>query len=346
LVVFAGAGAGPVSTRSDTVILCEIRVPTYRRPKLLERALRSVQAQTHTNWRCIVFDDCPNRSAKLLVERLADQRITYAPNSPRLGAAGNIDQCFRNRPLLGGEYACILEDDNYFFPDFLRHSLDACLSSGVDLTFSAQLCESVDSPGEPGHLNGKTLAWIYPEGILTPAQMFPAIMFSHGFSNGAVFWRLGAQTDFELRGVTQSPGVQESARLMRLAGTVHVSHQADGTWRINSPTESLVNVAAPSGFLSRKKERWRQLLEHRQFVALRRDYLRRVGLGATLAVAKAADEDRRRSIEDACLTCGAYVVLTDRTFAWRIKRLARGWLFRTLVPNAFYAKALNPIHPA
>ena len=45
--------------------LCEVRVPTFRRPTLLKRALLSLIDQTYSNWRCIVFDDCQEKSAKL-----------------------------------------------------------------------------------------------------------------------------------------------------------------------------------------------------------------------------------------------------------------------------------------
>src|SRR5579862_1131830 len=38
----------------------EIRVPTFRRPELLRRALASVIGQTYPDWRCIVLDDSPH----------------------------------------------------------------------------------------------------------------------------------------------------------------------------------------------------------------------------------------------------------------------------------------------
>jgi len=73
---------------------CEIRVPTFRRPRLLERALRSVAAQTHEDWCCVVFDDCPDGSAKPIVEAMADRRFEWRQNGPALGAIGNIDRAF------------------------------------------------------------------------------------------------------------------------------------------------------------------------------------------------------------------------------------------------------------
>src|SRR5262245_1504436 len=94
---------------SDSSGLCEVRVPTFRRPKLLRRALLSVLAgcgkteqgsrsdsdpftwgfgyvhgqneffrslleQTYSNWRCVVLDDCPDGSARSIVEAIQDHR--------------------------------------------------------------------------------------------------------------------------------------------------------------------------------------------------------------------------------------------------------------------------------
>jgi glycosyltransferase involved in cell wall biosynthesis len=316
--------------------ICEIRVPTFRRNTLLRRALRSAQAQTHEFWRCLVFDDCPERSAKPVVDELRDSRIIYRANARPLRAIGNIDQCFRNDPFAGGQFACVLEDDNYLFPQYLANRLQDCASHRVNVTFSAQACESIIVAGEPGELNpGRTLAWIYPQGALSPEQVLPALLFSHAFSNGGVFWRLGCISNFELGPVTTSPGVQETARLMRLRDDVYISHAADSAWRVNDPKESTVNKNPGHRLLERKKARWHQLREHRELVGLREEYLRRYGPAEALRVAATAADDRRAEIERAFLTCGAYVVLTSRPTAWRLRRFVRGWLFRCLVPNGF-----------
>jgi Glycosyl transferase family 2 len=90
---------------SDSSGLCEVRVPTFRRPKLLRRALLSVLEQTYSHWRCVVLDDCPDGSARSIVEAIQDHRIDYLQNPQRLGAVGNIDKSFFRGPMLGGNYA-------------------------------------------------------------------------------------------------------------------------------------------------------------------------------------------------------------------------------------------------
>src|SRR5438876_1081588 len=98
----------------------EVRVPTYRRPRLLRRALDSLVAQGYKDWRCIVFDDSPDREAEWVCNGLADPRIVYVSNNKRLGAGPNLDQCFRKRAYCAGDLFCVLEDDNYLQPTCLE----------------------------------------------------------------------------------------------------------------------------------------------------------------------------------------------------------------------------------
>jgi glycosyltransferase involved in cell wall biosynthesis len=44
--------------------LCEVRIPTYKRPDLLKRALSNLRKQTYDNWQAIAFDDSPEQEVK------------------------------------------------------------------------------------------------------------------------------------------------------------------------------------------------------------------------------------------------------------------------------------------
>jgi glycosyltransferase involved in cell wall biosynthesis len=118
--------------------LCEVRIPTYQRPQLLKRALTSLVDQTYSNWVAIVMDDSPQQEAQAVVESIADERIHYAPNATQLGCAGNINRAFATRSLVGGHYACILEDDNWLLPTFLAENIAALNIHGVDLLLRNQ----------------------------------------------------------------------------------------------------------------------------------------------------------------------------------------------------------------
>src|SRR6516164_3140408 len=98
-------------------ITFEVRIPTYERPLLLRRAINSLQKQTYQSWKAIIFDDSASFDSQAVVRTIADDRICYVRNHERLGAAGNIDQCFSPISSLDGDYACLLEDDNFWLPN-------------------------------------------------------------------------------------------------------------------------------------------------------------------------------------------------------------------------------------
>lgn len=284
-------------------------------------------AQTHHEWRCIVLDDCPDASARSIVERLGDERLHYTHNARPLGAIGNIDLAFRNRAMAGGTWALVLEDDNQLMPEHLSTQLDTCAREAVAVAMSAQLVEEVVEPGQPGRLSADklTLAWIYPEGRHTFRAILPAVLFSHAFSNGAVFWRLGCASDFEIGDCTQQPGIQETLRLLKLRDDVYVSHRATAVWRSNDPRDSYVSAA--TSMLVQQRRQWQ---ERREIADYRGWYLDRFGTGDALVFAGDFAPAHAGRIERALLLSGRHATITDRSVVSRLVLLAKGYAFRSL----------------
>lgn len=109
--------------------MIEIRIPTYKRPDLLNRALQSLIQQNFQNWKAIVLDDSPNSEAKEIV-KINDDRLTYRQNQQNLGGAKNLTLSFSSKPFFPDSlFACVLEDDNYYKPNFLANAL-SYLKSG------------------------------------------------------------------------------------------------------------------------------------------------------------------------------------------------------------------------
>lgn len=100
-----------------------ILVITFRRPALLERALRSLLAQQHTAWTAhIVNDDPADRRVAEIVTTLADRRLHLLEPARRRGGTANFNLAF----AAGSEpFASILEDDNWWEPGFLSTMLAA-----------------------------------------------------------------------------------------------------------------------------------------------------------------------------------------------------------------------------
>jgi glycosyltransferase involved in cell wall biosynthesis len=319
--------------------LCEIRVPTFRRPKLLRRALLSILEQSYGHWRCLVLDDCPDGSARLIVEQLQDSRIGYLQNHKRLGALGNIDQSFVCRPMLRGRYAFVLEDDNYLLPKHVENSIRILTTTNAKVAFCNQYCEVSCVDEEPGQIAKDTiLDWMYPPGIHSPDELLPALLFSHGFSNGSAFWRTDCLSDFQIGAFTERPEIQESLRLLRLRDFVYVSLEPTSVWRsrepLKQPTECNLSIARirlfasnKIGFLKVEKER----IDY-QCLALCRLGVDRV-LSSVASDVSAFKQGRVWNIERSVLLCGFSVKLAGRGHGSRLIWLLVGAIARYLIPS-------------
>ena len=98
---------------------------TCGRPHLLPRALRSLLAQTLTDWICELHNDDPADEAprRVLAEIAGgDPRIEYHGHPRNWGAVASFNHAFAGGPE---PYASILEDDNWWESDFLRRTLAA-----------------------------------------------------------------------------------------------------------------------------------------------------------------------------------------------------------------------------
>lgn len=103
--------------------LVTVYVITYRRPRLLARALGSLAGQTCARWQALVVNDDPadGRVAEV-VASCADPRIRLFEPVSRRGAAANFNLAFMERTT---PFAAILEDDNWWQPEFLATMIDA-----------------------------------------------------------------------------------------------------------------------------------------------------------------------------------------------------------------------------
>ncbi len=99
--------------------LVSIAVPTYQRTDLLRTTLESVVSQSIGEIEILVGDD--DTQGRDIVDAVADGRITYVCNSPRLGAAANFTALFDRAR---GQYIAPINDDDCYLPNFLECCLD------------------------------------------------------------------------------------------------------------------------------------------------------------------------------------------------------------------------------
>lgn len=115
---------------------CDIIISTYNRAShFLPRAIRSVQAQTHTDWLLWVADDCSTDDTAKVVRAFAkeDPRVQYVCTLQNSGY-----QCApKNLGIRAGTAPCIayLDDDNAWHPDHLERLGRALDEGGADFAY-------------------------------------------------------------------------------------------------------------------------------------------------------------------------------------------------------------------
>lgn len=223
------AFVGFVSFVVNNPDLCEIRVPTYRRPEWLRRALRSLIDQTHRDWLAIVMDDSPDGEGDAVVRELADGRIRYRRNERQLGAAGNIDQAFSTGPLQGGAFACVVEDDNWLLPRFVEDNIRVLREIGCAVLMRNQrIHREVTGGTETTH--STTRGHLLSEGIVRPRLLHSLLLVGEGVSNGGLFWGTDARSVLEVGPLVADSLLQEHCRTLQIDEDIYFSSEPLAVW--------------------------------------------------------------------------------------------------------------------
>ena len=116
-------------------LVCVI-MPAYNAQRYIARAIRSVQAQTVTDWRLLVVDDGSADATVRIVEKLVkeDSRIFLHRNPQNIGVAksrnGALEMCH-------GEFVAFLDSDDVWHPQKLPLQLELFRKTGADLIYTS-----------------------------------------------------------------------------------------------------------------------------------------------------------------------------------------------------------------
>ena len=122
---------------SPAVPTVTVIIATFDRSNIIGDVIRSVIAQTRTDWELLVIGDgCTDDTAEV-VAAFADARIRYVNLDPRVGDQSGPTNA--GIDLARGRYIALLNHDDFWFPDHLARTLSTLERSGADLTFTLQL---------------------------------------------------------------------------------------------------------------------------------------------------------------------------------------------------------------
>ena len=152
--------------------LVSIIMPSYNCGEFVEKSIRSVQAQTYSNWELIFMDDCSSDDTihKVMELKEKDIRIRLFQNKVNSGAAIS-----RNNALLEakGRWIAFLDSDDLWGPEKLEKQVRFMEENGYKFSYTCY--QEMDSEGKltgvvvsgPSHVTKKGMfAFCWP-GCLT-----------------------------------------------------------------------------------------------------------------------------------------------------------------------------------
>jgi glycosyltransferase involved in cell wall biosynthesis len=101
-----------------------VLIPTFNRPKLLERAINSVTSQTYENIIIRVFDNGSDDETSSLMHSMCktDQRIEYLRHKENIGAIGNFKILIDS---VKTQYYLVISDDDCLMPMHIERGVNS-----------------------------------------------------------------------------------------------------------------------------------------------------------------------------------------------------------------------------
>ncbi len=201
----------------------EVRIPTYKRNDMLSSCLDSLIAQSWSNWKAFIFDDANDVATREVILSKKDGRFIYRPNSARLGAAANLNQCFQTKGYKHcSDYACCLEDDNWLYPYAIETNVETLRSQNAHIMMRNQ--DIFARSGAVAIPTGEStiLKWFQQARFYEPVELAVRSIFYTGISNGALFWRTDAKSNLQDPYFVVDPSLQEYIRCWQMREPVYV----------------------------------------------------------------------------------------------------------------------------
>jgi len=196
---------------SVTIPLVSVVIPTFGRPGLVARAIRSVLTQTHETLEIIVVIDGDDAATVAVLETIGDPRLRWIVHPVQRGAGPARDT---GAAAAAGEWIAFLDDDDEWLPTKLERQLAAAPYDQSALVMTQFRCVSPSgelikptrpySAGEPvdewlfdrHSWTGGGEAMLQSSGLMVPRTLFERLQF--GDLREHEDWRFGIRAIKEL----------------------------------------------------------------------------------------------------------------------------------------------------
>lgn len=143
--------------------LVSLVTPVYNTAEFLEQCIRSVLAQTYTNFEYIILDNCSTDESPQIAQRFADQdsRVKIVRNAKFLGQVENYNESVTHISR-DSKYCKMVQADDWIYPE--------CMAEMVAI---AEADESIGMVGAYTLLDFGVRAEVYLAGLPYPGGNFP-----------------------------------------------------------------------------------------------------------------------------------------------------------------------------
>ncbi len=143
--------------------LVSIITPSYNCGRFVAETIRSVQAQTYTNWEMLFVDDCSTDDTESIVKSFNDPRIRFFKNEKNSGAAVSRNWALREAK---GRWIAFLDSDDLWMPEKLEHQIRFMEENDYHFSCTSRIAINEDSTPlglrikSPMHIT-KKMMWRY-----------------------------------------------------------------------------------------------------------------------------------------------------------------------------------------
>nr|MBP7472902.1 glycosyltransferase family 2 protein [Prevotella sp.] len=125
--------------------LVSIITPNHNGARFVEQTIKSVLAQTYTNWEALIQDDNSTDNSMEILEKWAamDERIKVERNPQNAGAAVTRNNAIKRSK---GHYLAFLDSDDIWLPEKLEKQISFMVENKCDFSFTRY--EHIDENGK------------------------------------------------------------------------------------------------------------------------------------------------------------------------------------------------------